>query len=130
MPILGIGIDLVHIPRISAILFRNKAERFATRILSEREFSEWQNLSDEDSVRAKFLAVRWSVKEAAYKAIYPVARPTWKEFTYCGLHTTCKPSLMYHPLSGKDNTRTINKIHVSVSHDGEYVYTSVIVEES
>lgn len=70
---------------------------------------------------------RWAVKEAAYKALYPAAKPTWKELTYRSLGSKPgpKPSLIYMPSSTK-----IGRIHVSVSHDGDYVLAQVLVEES
>lgn len=71
--------------------------------------------------------LRWSVKEAAYKALYPAARPTWKELTYCGLAGGNKPVLQYHP-STASAVEKVGRIHVSVSHDGEYVFSSVHVE--
>ena len=69
------------------------------------------------------------MKEAAYKALYPIVTPTWKEFTYRGFEATerRKPSLKYHPFQPHD-VEKIGRIHVSVSHDGDFVVASVIVE--
>ncbi|CAL1702355.1 unnamed protein product [Somion occarium] len=105
MAILGVGIDLVSIRRIVDLVRR-------------RPFAS----SDE---RIKFLAVRWAVKEAAYKALYPTFRPTWKELTYESFNraTTQKPSLVYRAI--KDSTFTL---HVSVSHDGDYVVAQVLAD--
>jgi holo-[acyl-carrier protein] synthase len=72
------------------------------------------------------LDVRWSVKESAYKALYPSVRPTWKELTFRGLGDQGeKPSLEYHPAV---KGGAVGDIHVSVSHDGEYVFSTVVVE--
>lgn len=60
------------------------------------------------------------MKEAAYKAMFPALRPTWKELTYHNAGKNTKPQLLYQ-------SRDV-KIHVSVSHDGDYVFTSVMVE--
>ncbi|KAF8913840.1 4'-phosphopantetheinyl transferase [Gymnopilus junonius] len=130
MAILGIGVDLVHIPRIAAILARGKSERFACRILSKDEYLQWQSSGfPSQTQRAQFLAVRWSVKEAAFKAMYPVVRPSWKEVTYYGISNGGqKPYITYQP-GVPVNAERIGKMHVSVSHDGDYVYSSVIVEE-
>jgi len=63
MTILGIGIDVVHLPRIASLLLRRKPARFASRILSPEEYSQWklfEHVSDQtESVR--FLAVRCSL---------------------------------------------------------------------
>lgn len=74
---------------------------------------------------------RFSVKEAAYKAVYPVVKPTWKEFTYQNFGRdgrASKPQLSYQPFA--DASKRLGwKFHVSVSHDGEYVISNVLVEE-
>ncbi|KAF5387853.1 hypothetical protein D9615_000355 [Tricholomella constricta] len=130
MAILGVGVDIVHIPRIAALLQR-RGSRLASRILSREELSQWESLPPSDvSRQVRFLAVRWGIKEAAYKAMYPTVRPTWKELAYRGLsegNACTKPALVYHPVAGTDNSR-IGPIHLSVSHDGEYVFASVTIE--
>ncbi|KDR83806.1 hypothetical protein GALMADRAFT_37747, partial [Galerina marginata CBS 339.88] len=127
MTILGIGVDLVHVPRIAALLSRRKPDRFAARILSKEEYAQWQSLGI-SSDRIQFLAVRWCVKEAAYKAMYPAIQLSWKEITYHSTSTLGqKPFIIYHPLAA-ENTKKVGRTHVSVSHDGEYVYSSVLVE--
>jgi len=72
-------------------------------------------------------ASRWAVKEAAYKALYPI-RPTWKEVTYSSFNaaTHAKPTLVYRPVH--DNVTPAHKLHVSVSHDGDYIFAQVIAE--
>ena len=206
MGILGIGVDLVHIPRIAALISRRTEAKFAAKILSQVEYAQWNALRraalsshsaaavveggrgggdgsqmrhgnrdsggahatrvEADAARVRFLAVRcsppaythipspphthclmiidcnifssagvsnqnrWSVKEAAYKAMYPYARATWKELSYTGLTATSKPRVEYSPTSTSPARKgnKIGKLHVSVSHDGEYVYTSVLAE--
>ncbi|KAJ7276333.1 4'-phosphopantetheinyl transferase superfamily [Mycena haematopus] len=121
MSILGIGVDVVHIPRVAALL-RRYPQRLASRILSSDEASESHLLAD-----PKYIAVRWAVKEAAYKALYPHHRPTWKELIYYGLKNGRKPALIYNPPRPEDS-KNLGDIHVSVSHDGEYVFASVLVQ--
>ncbi|KAJ7095321.1 4'-phosphopantetheinyl transferase superfamily [Mycena belliarum] len=118
MSILGIGVDVVYVPRIAALLKRYP-HRLASRILSPQEAAQSHLLAD-----PTFIAVRWAVKEAAYKALYPHLRPTWKDLTYRGLDNGHKPVLLYYP---KDNGN-LGEIHVSVSHDGDYVFASVLVQ--
>ncbi|KAJ7283718.1 4'-phosphopantetheinyl transferase superfamily [Mycena rebaudengoi] len=124
MCVLGIGVDVVHVPRIAALLRRRNPHRLASRILSPQESAQLELLTD-----PTFLAVRWAVKEAAYKALYPKFRPTWKELTYHGLKNGHKPVLLYRPTHSSDVAR-LGNIHVSVSHDGEYVFASVLVQEA
>jgi holo-[acyl-carrier protein] synthase len=60
MTILGIGVDVVHLPRILALLNRRCPDRFASRILSRTEYSQWQALQNSDAQdRVQFLAVRY-----------------------------------------------------------------------
>lgn len=73
------------------------------------------------------ISVRWCVKEAAYKALYPTVRPTWKELAYRGLSDGRKPTLTYLPVD-TESLKRVGQTHVSVSHDGDYVYSSVLIE--
>ena len=60
MTLLGIGVDLVHIPRIASLLSRRNPEKFAVKILSTQEYNQWVSLgSSEPSARLRFLAVRY-----------------------------------------------------------------------
>ncbi|KAK0468283.1 4'-phosphopantetheinyl transferase [Desarmillaria tabescens] len=123
--ILGIGVDVVHLPRIAALIARRGPERFAQRILSNEELQSWKAIHEVD--RARFLAVRWAVKEAAYKAMYPTVKPTWKHLSFRSLgqeFNGSKPSLIYRPPS---LGTSVGEIHSSVSHDGEYVFASVLI---
>ncbi|KLO16336.1 4'-phosphopantetheinyl transferase [Schizopora paradoxa] len=128
MPVIGIGVDVVHFPRIISLMAKRGHDRLARRILSPEELQTFRPNSPDC---ARFLAVRFSVKEAAYKAIYPHAKPTWKDFTYRSVDTeraASKPQLFYHPSSG-GSKGTEWRFHVSVSHDGEYVFSNVLVED-
>lgn len=61
--IVGMGIDIVRAPRIERIHARF-GSRFARRILTHDEFTEWQARGQSPA----FLAKRFAVKEAAAKA--------------------------------------------------------------
>lgn len=79
-------------------------------------------------LHSKLHPCRWAVKEAAYKAMYPAFMPTWKELSYRGLQPNGqKPTLLYEPLKSSVDTKGIT-IHASISHDGDYVFASVLVE--
>ncbi|VDB83294.1 unnamed protein product [Peniophora sp. CBMAI 1063] len=77
----GVGIDILHVPRLKALTSRRGSARLAARILSPPEHTLYDGLSNSDA-RLRFLAVRWALKEAAYKAAYPSKRLTWKELAY------------------------------------------------
>jgi len=130
MTIHGIGVDLLHVPRMATLVRRRGTNRVASRILSPLERDAFrQSLDGRGSNAAtvvQFLGVRWAAKEAAYKALYPL-RPTWKALTYTTFdpRTGAKPTLVLHPNSEDAGLR----LHVSVSHDGEYILAYVVAEQ-
>lgn len=113
--LLGLGTDILHLPRISALLARHRRQcQFAKRILSPQEFETWRR-----DPNTRYLAVRWSVKEAAYKAAFPNYRLTWKQLEFTTQSDSPKPSL-HAPFHSDLH------FHASVSHDAEYVLATVI----
>lgn len=62
--IYGIGTDIVEVSRIEESLARF-GESFAQRILSEREWLEFE----QSQIKARFLAKRFAAKEAFAKAL-------------------------------------------------------------
>lgn len=81
---------------------------------------------------------RWAIKEAAYKAVYPTAKPTWKEFTFAKTDddvANLKPELVYHPPEIRVRTPDVvakdtMRMHASVSHDGEYIFATVLAQRA
>lgn len=60
MTIVGIGVDVVHIPRIIALMRRRTPNRLASRILSKAEMQDWVNIaSAEPTTQARYLSVRY-----------------------------------------------------------------------
>lgn len=62
--IFGIGTDIVHVSRMRDSLEKH-GDKFARRILTELEFSEFTDKQD----KAAFLAKRFAAKEATAKAM-------------------------------------------------------------
>ena len=139
MGIIGVGVDILHTPRIASLVVRRSPTKFAKRILSLSELREWETLYPRTSSAPtpvaesslgvvagekwfRFLTVRWAIKEAAYKALFPVYKPTWKDLTVSKpLPDGGKPSLTFGGSTGV-------KLHVSVSHDGGYTVANVLAE--
>jgi len=141
--LIGVGTDILHLPRLLNLFARRSQEHFAQRILTTSELAVFHALPASDaSRRVRFLAVRysgnarrylmcytncnlsWSLKEAAYKAVFPTRRLVWKdvEITRCAAG---KPSLEVNDTLGLSS-----KLHCSVSHDGDYVVAFVVAEDT
>lgn len=171
--ILGIGVDILHTPRVRQLAQRRQPtsilaksayeqlqsrqsseqkalEKLAKRILCESEWNEYQELSQrhtsESSHLERYIANRWCVKEAAYKALYPKYVVSWKDFCVHkhvssndilgqleeqGLRTM-KPVLSFSDewRSKHPDISSMPKLHLSLSHDGEYIVANVLAEES
>ncbi|KAF9896531.1 hypothetical protein BX616_007267 [Lobosporangium transversale] len=127
MTILGIGIDILHLPRIKHILIRHP-ERFLTRILTKTELQEYRVLLEKTSGKVdvdapvRYLGARWALKEASYKAAFPHHKLTWQDVIIT--KKDGKPCLI---IPEKDRFG-IGKAHASVSHDGEYLIAQVLFE--
>ncbi len=123
--IVGIGVDLVTVSRIAQADSRF-GERFEARILTESEKSDIHSAPD----RARFLAKRFAVKEAAVKALGTGER-NGVLLSHFGLtHDALgKPDLC---VSGEAaavcKTRGINSFHVSLTDEGDQVVAFVVME--
>ncbi|CAO3595742.1 unnamed protein product [Absidia cylindrospora] len=130
--ILGIGVDIVHFPRIVKLISRTGREPFARRILSPKEYEEFFQLYPQRKVldalqqerQIRYLGSRWCIKEAVYKALYPTYKLQWKQVTVD--KEKGKPILCINDAS----IYGIGSSHVSLSHDGEYAIAQVVLEKS
>lgn len=126
--IIGIGTDLVDGRRIQAVLGRHR-NKFAKRIFTPAELSA----ANKTTNRAFFLAKRFAVKEAVYKALSSsgVAGCGWREAEtlnepngapYVNLTGRCKTALETITPAGYNA-----KVSVSVSDDLPYVLAFVVI---
>ncbi|EPQ29938.1 uncharacterized protein PFL1_02610 [Pseudozyma flocculosa PF-1] len=181
--VVGIGIDILHLPRLQQLVARQVSrsskgaetgedarlaalDRLARRVLCRSELLGWQALRDQlgadttsdqahDSL-FRFLAVRWSAKEAAYKALYPIHVVSWKDLCVekpLSAAVSATVSLSDEPLdlAAKESAGARSKkpqlrmsdewltarrssvdgggapaLHLAVSHDGDYVVANVL----
>ncbi|GIW47176.1 MAG: holo-[acyl-carrier-protein] synthase [Deltaproteobacteria bacterium] len=121
--IIGIGIDLVYIPRIKKLLDK-WGNTFKKRVFSDNEiaYSE-KHLKYENHYAANF-----AVKEAFFKAI-------GRGFRFKDIETLRdehgKPYInLYGEAKKTASTLKISSIHTSISHDGEYSVAVVLLESS
>jgi 4'-phosphopantetheinyl transferase superfamily len=99
------------------LIFLNKLD-----FLPLGDYSVWLDL---DSACSLYSTTRWAVKEAAYKALYPHFRPTWKDLVITK-GTDPKPVLKYQPVDDGDHAL---RFFLSISHDGEYTVATVLVDD-
>lgn len=127
--IYGIGTDVCDIRRIAATLER-RGERFAERVLGPAELQVWRARGARVESRGlRFLATRFSAKEAFSKAIGLGIRAP---MTWSACEILNEPSgKPYIRLSGKladwFAERKLNA-HVTVTDETDYAASFVVVE--
>ena len=132
--IYGIGIDICDIRRIRASLERH-GERFARKVLSDEEFVVWRSRSTRWPERGvRYLATRFSAKEAFSKAIGLGMRMpmTWRLCEIAKLPAgdpnSGKPCIVLHgTLKHWFEARGL-RAHVSVSDETDYATSFCVVE--
>jgi holo-[acyl-carrier protein] synthase len=129
MSVFGIGTDLCDVRRIEATLAR-RGERFAEKVLGPAELPVFQARRARAEARGiRFLATRFSAKEAFSKAIgLGIRMPmTWR---------ACE--ILNHP-SGQPYVRLSGELadwfaarglraHVTVTDESDYAASFVVVE--
>jgi holo-[acyl-carrier protein] synthase len=125
--IYGIGVDLVHIPRIETLLKR-WGERFIKRVFTEQE----AELCLKRIYPASAFALRFAAKEAFSKALGLGMRKglRWKDievFHFPG----GKPGLKVYGMPSRIcDEKKITRFHLSLSDEGGYATAMVVIEES
>ena len=129
--IYGIGTDICDIRRIRAAYERH-GERFALKVLSEAEMQTFCARSVRWPDRGvRFLATRFSVKEAFSKAIGLGMRMpmTWRHCEV-GRLPSGQPTIVLHgALKEWCATRQL-RAHVTLSDETDYATSHVIVEQT
>ena len=127
--IYGIGTDICDIRRIRASLERH-GERFAAKILSDGEMATWKARSARWPERGvRYLATRFSAKEAFSKAIGLGMRMhmTWR-LCEVGKLASGQPTLVLHgPLKEWFEARSLTA-HISVTDETDYATSFCVVE--
>jgi holo-[acyl-carrier protein] synthase len=125
----GIGTDIVQISRIEAALARN-GQRFAEKILGPQELVKFRARSNRNALRGvRFLATRFSAKEAFSKAIGLGMRMpmTWRDCEVVKA-ASGKPEIRLHgKLAAWFEARGLTA-HVSVTDETDYAASFVVVE--
>ena len=128
--IYGIGTDICDIRRIRASLERH-GERFAEKILSEAELTTWRQRSARWPERGvRYVATRFSAKEAFSKAIGMGMRMpmTWRHCEV-GQLPSGQPTIVLHGALQDWFAQRQLRAHVSLSDESDYATSHVIVEQ-
>jgi len=120
--IVGIGIDVVNVPRFSASLKR-------TPSLRDRLFTVTERTSDEGNPRTETsLAARFAAKEAVAKALGAPQGLAWHD---CEVLTdrTGRPWIRTsRSVTASARKLGVERWHVSLTHDGDVAIAYVIAE--
>jgi holo-[acyl-carrier protein] synthase len=128
--IYGIGTDICDVRRIRASLARH-GERFAAKILSEAELATFRLRSQRWPERGeRYLATRFSAKEAFSKAIgLGMRMPMSWRLCEIGKLPSGKPAVVLHGgLKAWFEARGLSA-HVSVTDETDYAASFVVVEQ-
>ena len=128
--IYGIGTDVCDVRRIRASLERH-GERFALKILSDAEFATWQQRSERWPERGvRYLATRFSAKEAFSKAVGVGMRMpmTWRHCEIAKAASGQPHIVLYGELKAWFEARQLSA-HVSVTDETDYAASFVVVEQ-
>ena len=129
--IYGIGTDIVQVARIEAALARS-GERFAEKILGADELVLFHERRAKNAVRGmRFLATRFSAKEAFSKAIGLGLRApmTWPGVQVLG-DPLGKPEIVCGGALAEFMRQNRLSAQVSISDEAEYGVAFVIVEQA
>jgi holo-[acyl-carrier protein] synthase len=127
--IFGIGTDLCDMRRIEAA-FARRGERFAEKVLGERELAVFRARRGRAEARGlRYLATRFSAKEAFAKAIgLGIRMPmTWRACEILNL-ASGKPHIVLDGALARwfDERRLL--AHVTVTDESDYAAAFVVVE--
>lgn len=125
----GIGTDLIRVERI-ARAYERQGERFARRILGERELAVFHARLKRDQARGiRYLATRFAAKEAFSKAIglgmhSPMSWPLMQTLNQTG----GRPQVhLSEPLAQWCEQR-FGAMHVSLTDESDMAMAFVVVE--
>ena len=122
--IVGIGADVVSVPRFSASLERAPG-------LRDRLFTPREQLTDERRPRTDTsLAARFAAKEAVAKALGAPQGMTWHDCEGVG-DSEGRPWLnLVGTVAAAARAQGIDRWHLSLSHDGDLAVAYVIAESA
>ena len=128
--IYGIGTDICDVRRIRASVERH-GERFAAKVLADAELAAWRQRSSRWPERGlRYLATRFSAKEAFSKAIGLGMRMpmTWRHCDVANLPTGQPVIVLHGALKQWFEARGL-RAHLSVTDESDYAASFCVVEK-
>ena len=128
--IYGIGTDICDVRRIRASVERH-GERFAAKVLADAELAAWRQRSSRWPERGvRYLATRFSAKEAFSKAIGLGMRMpmTWRHCEVANLPTGQPVIVLHGALKQWFEARGL-RAHLSVTDESDYAASFCVVEK-
>lgn len=121
----GIGVDLVHVPRIRRAIERWQ-ERFLERVFTAEEVAYARRRRDP----AEHLAARFAAKEATLKALGTGLSlgVRWREVEVRRVRGEPPRLVLSGRTAALGAARGVRAFHVSLAHDGEYAIAQVLAE--
>ena len=127
--IFGIGTDICDVHRIEAT-FQRQGERFVRKVLSDAEVLVWQQRTARSPERGiRYLATRFSAKEAFSKAVGLGMRlpMTWRRCEITNAPSGQPQIVLHGDLKQWFEAQGL-KAHVSVTDETDYAASYVVVE--
>ena len=123
--IIGAGVDIVEIDRISGMIDRY-GERFLAKVFTPAEIAYCSDMARP----AIHFAGRWAAKEAFYKALPPQYQPlsTWKSVEFASGGTRPALTILNLELNRAMQHGGIIARHTSISHERKQCVAVVILE--
>jgi holo-[acyl-carrier protein] synthase len=118
--VVGIGVDLVDVPRFVRTLERTPG--FAARVFTDRE----RELSGGSALRPASLAARWAAKEAVVKALVDSRGLEWHDCEVLNGPLGQPVLEMTGTVLAAAQARGIGAWHVTLSHDGDVAIAFVV----
>lgn len=128
--IFGIGSDICDIRRIEAT-FERQGERFAQKVLGDEELATWRRRSARWPTRGlRYLATRFSAKEAFSKAIgLGIRTPmAWRRCEILNLPSGQPVIVLNGELKTWFEAQGL-RAHVTVTDETDYAASFVVVEK-
>lgn len=129
--IFGIGTDICDVRRIQAT-FQRQGERFVRKVLSDAEVQVWQQRTARSPERGiRYLATRFSAKEAFSKAVGLGMRlpMTWRRCEIANAPSGQPLIVLHGDLKQWFDAQGL-KAHVSVTDETDYAASYVVVEHA